>query len=441
MVFLTPPFQAPDEPAHFFRAYQVSDFKFEPVVDGNNTGGYLPVSLLNTFRIFSIPNDEPDKKVTSEMIRDGLAIPLEKDKKSFLFFSNMAIYSPVLFIPQSTGILIGKMFNLSPLILLYLARLFNLFTWTALIYLVIRLIPFNKWLIALLSLTPMAVFLAGSSNADTMVMAYIFLFLAYVLKLGYDPRMTFNLKSLLILTLLSVLVALSKNIYVIMSLLVFIIPVSRASDRKDYLLKLSFFFGITLLTAVISYFNVQSVLNKVEVIEQYYGGAPCPEINPDKQIEFILADIPRFFSIVFHSFKEFGGIAIKSYIGVLGWMQITFPYFYYGFAYLIIFTFAVLSDQKKFSFSLRHRLLFIVIFTAIILAFSFTMYCSWSAPGDPRILNLQGRYFIPAMPLIWFLFQNKTLQVPSRVFSVMLIGFTLISMAVSIHAMVLRFYI
>jgi hypothetical protein len=31
MTFLTPPFQSPDEPAHFFRAYQVSDFKILPL--------------------------------------------------------------------------------------------------------------------------------------------------------------------------------------------------------------------------------------------------------------------------------------------------------------------------------------------------------------------------------------------------------------------------
>lgn len=441
MVFLTPPFQVPDEPAHFFRAYQVSDFTFKPVIEGSRTGGYLPESLFRLLTIFHLNDPGQDKKVTREMMQNALALPLEKDNTSFLFFPNMAIYSPVLYIPQSTGIFIGKLFNLSPLILLYLARLFNLFAWTALIYLVVNLIPFNKWLIAALSLTPMAVFLAGSANADAMVMAYIFLFLAYVMKLGFDPGMTFNLKTLLILTFLSVLVALSKNIYVIISLLAFIIPVSKASGRKDYLVKLTFFFGITFITALLSYISVQNVLNQVEVIEHYYGGAPFPQINPDKQTEFILSDIPRFFSIVLQSFREFGGLTIKSYIGILGWLQITFPDYYYGFALLTIFLFSVLSSQKKFSLTLMHRLMFIAVFAAIILAFSFTMYCSWSAPGDPLILNLQGRYFIPVMPLIWFLFQNRTLKVSSRIFSIMLIGFTIISMAVSIHATILRYYI
>jgi uncharacterized membrane protein len=440
MVFLTPPFQSPDEPAHFFRAYQVSDLTFAPVVKNNATGGYLPKSLLITLDILNPGKLDYRSEDYAQKFREARLLPLNRTEKDLLFFPNMALYNPVLYIPQATGIAVGKLFNLSPLYMLYLARLFNLLFWILLIYQAIKWVPFNKWLVAALALTPMAIFLAGSANADTTVMAYLFVFLAYVLKVAFGSHVAFDWKNLLILTLLSMLVALSKNIYVVVSALVLIIPVSRASGKKDYLLKLSVFFTFTLLTSVLSYLFIQSVLGQIETIELYYGGEPFPLINPDKQIAHILSDIPGFISMVFYSFSDSLQVTIMSYIGILGWLNIIFPGYYYIFALLALLFFALFSDQKKISIGWKRKVFLIGILTAILLAFSFTMYCSWNNPGDSRITNLQGRYFIPVAPLAWLVFQNKKFQVPGKFFPIILSTFALISMVLSVRLLLLHFY-
>jgi len=440
MTFLTPPFQSPDEPAHFLRAYQVSDFTFIPDVEGNASGGYLPESLFETILIFDLNSPEHINKLTREMMRKALNVPLKKETKGILPFPNVAIYFPVLYIPQATGIFIGKLFNFPPIILLYLARIFNLGFWILLIYTAIKWIPFNKWLIAALSLTPMAIFLSGSANADTMVMGYTFLFFTYTLKVAFDRKTKLDRKTLLMLTFLSVLVALSKNIYVLLSLLVFVVPVSKASGIKDYILKLSVFYGATAIAAAVSYFFVQGILNKIEVIELYYGGEPFPLINPDKQVEFILSDIPGFLMMVYHSFGESPSVIIKSWIGILGWFELIFSDYYYLFALCVLMAFAALSDHKKISTGLLAKGLFSMVIMAILLAFSFTMYCSWSAPGDPLITNLQGRYFIPVAPLALFLFQNRKLQVPSLVFPVVFSAFAIVSMVLTVRMLLFRYY-
>ncbi len=438
--FLTPPFQSPDEPAHFFRAYQVSDFTFSPAFEGNFIGGYLPKSLFRTLNMLDLNNPEPNKKLTGELIGKALNTPLEKKDRMFMMFSNMVLYAPVLYIPQATGIFTGKIFNLPPVVLLYLARIFNLGFWILLMYMAIKWMPFNQWLFAALSITPMAVFLAGSANADIMVMAFTFLFLAWVLKIAFDPQSTFNSKALLMLTFLSVLVALSKNIYVLLSLLVFIIPVSKASGIKDYFLKLSIFFGVTLITAALMYLFVQSILSQIEVIEMYYGGEPFPLINPEKQIAFILSDIPHFIRLVYLSFSESVSMIIKSWIGVLGWLQLFLPKYYYLFALLVIASLAIFSDMEKPSIGWRRKALFLFVLLATLLAFSFTMYCSWTEPGAPRITNLQGRYFIPLAPLALLLFQNRKLQVPPPIFMIIFIVFSIVSMVLSVRMLLMRYY-
>src|SRR5438309_11824115 len=45
LAFLTAPFQAPDEPSHFYRAYQISEGHLLPVYRNHRGGGDLPENL------------------------------------------------------------------------------------------------------------------------------------------------------------------------------------------------------------------------------------------------------------------------------------------------------------------------------------------------------------------------------------------------------------
>ena len=46
-VFITPPFQSPDENSHFLKAYSVSKGKFFPEVQNKKLGNYFPKEYLN----------------------------------------------------------------------------------------------------------------------------------------------------------------------------------------------------------------------------------------------------------------------------------------------------------------------------------------------------------------------------------------------------------
>ena len=134
-------------------------------------------------------------------------------------------------------------------------------------------------------------------------------------------------------------------------------------------------------------------------------------------------------------------MTIKSYIGILGWLNVIFSGYYYLFALLVLLFFALFGDQKNISIGWWQKSLLIMALTAILLAFSFTMYCSWTEPGAPRITNLQGRYFIPVAPLAWLVFQNKKLHLPQKFYSIIFVMFALVTMALTIRLMLLEYYI
>ncbi|OFY47411.1 MAG: hypothetical protein A2W85_01745 [Bacteroidetes bacterium GWF2_41_31] len=141
MIFIIGPLQIPDETNHFFRAYQVSQFKFMPEVKNNILGGELPSSFWILISNFSNIPYHAEEKLSFALIDSSLRVKVNPDETTFMLFSNTALYSPIPYIPQATGISIGKLFSLPPLILLYLGRLFNLALWIIMVYTAIKNYP------------------------------------------------------------------------------------------------------------------------------------------------------------------------------------------------------------------------------------------------------------------------------------------------------------
>lgn len=441
MVFLVPPFQVPDEPSHFFRAYQVSQFDFMPEDQYNILGGELPESLFNIMRVVQITPGKQDEKFRQSMLDSALKIKLEPDKKIFIQFPNTALYSPIAYFPQATGIFIGRIFSLSPLILLYTARIFNLLVWVIVLYFALKITPINKWLFLALALTPMSIHLVASASVDTFLIALSFLFIAIIFRLAYDEKTTLGRREMFLLLLITVLIALSKNIYVILVLLFFIIPVRKAGSRKNYFFKATILCASGLTVFIVSSFIVSHLVGQIDPIENFYGdNSIVSKINPKKQIQFILSDIPRFFGMILYSFSTLWQFVTESFIGYLGWAEVQLGRTYYHFAYLILFFLAVFGNSKVVRIRFLDRFLMVLVFAGGILSFSFTMYCSWTEPGSPIIQNLQGRYFIPVVPLALSAMNINQLNIPKWVFPLVLILFISVSILLTIKALLIRFY-
>jgi uncharacterized membrane protein len=82
-----------------------------------------------------------------------------------------ALYPPIPYIASASVMFIGKLLNFSPLDLIYPARLVNLFLYTLIVYMAIKLIPVHKWVLLLLALMPMTLYEAATLSADSFTIA------------------------------------------------------------------------------------------------------------------------------------------------------------------------------------------------------------------------------------------------------------------------------
>ncbi len=411
IIFVTPPFQVPDEINHFYRAWQVSTGAFSSVKQNQRLGGNIPKSLLKLTSQFSPYTLNPYNKMSPKMVWQTRLIVLNPNDTIFADFTNTALYSAFLYLPQAIAIDIGKLFEVNPFWFVYMGRFFNLLIFIIIVYYAIKIVPFKKWLFVLLATLPMSLSINSSLSADMLLNSLSFLFIAIILNLSFNEtihRITY--KYILAIITLSVLIGLAKLVYVPILFLFGLIPSCKFKSNKVW-------FGIFAIviitgfgTAYIQKLNIDTKYIPYNQYNEIYRDQTMLKkgVDINKQISFVKENPKYSIKIIVKSFyREFSSMT-ESYIGVLGWGDINLPTWYIYFAYLIIFFIVLINFQENgiIDLTLNKRIYIGLIVGSLLILIMLSQYLSWDIVGEGSIYPLQGRYFIPVFPLLFIMLSN-----------------------------------
>jgi uncharacterized membrane protein len=440
-LILTPPSQVPDEPAHFFKAMHIANGNFFPDSSNNHVGGYFPKGALNFVLIFKTSFDENKKRMNLRDLGEAFKIRLDEKSESFTIFPNTARIFPIPYFPQALGLFIGKQLFASPLIWFYFGRLFNLISWITLIFLAIKLMPLQKWTMVILALLPMHINLAASLSADAFTNAISFLCTAIFLQIAFSVS---NVKSKHIfwMALIVLLVALSKSVYVMIALIFFLIPKSKFKNPRFYVSSLILVAFIGIVGFLVASLYTSSVYKLVEPGVSYFPNfaESNPPVDHFDQLKFILKNPIDYTSILFNSFRSQWLQMIFTGIGILGWLNVVFPFWYYEFMILAVLFMAIFENSGKPVLSLKSKaLILLVAFLSIILVYTIS-YLTWTPVGQNIIDGLQGRYFIPILPLVFMLFYNQRLNIRHQSAGIFTMLILVVSFVVSTVALCEKYW-
>lgn len=428
LVFITPPFQTPDEPAHFYRAYQISELKMLSEKQDNKVGGMLPESLSITAGITAgNVTWNPDNKVNLGDIFSTINLPLNPKNRIFTEFPAMARYSPAAYIPQTLGIAAGRLLNLSPLLLMYIGRIFNLTVWIFLTYLAVKITPVSNWLFFLLALTPMSMFISASLSADVSTNAMSFLFIAVCLRYAFDENKTLKPSGIFVLFLISSLLSLTKLIYFLIPLVFLIIPVNRIGTAKKYYAVFTLLILLSLTAITAWYLLVKNLIVPLK-----------PDIFVDRQISFVLHNPLKFFEVVIKSLSS--KRYIDHFIGRLGWLDTKMSWFFILPYFVMIIGTALTDAAGNITLNIKHKTIIFAALAANLILLCLSQYLTWTPVGKTRVYGLQGRYFIPVSPLLFLLFYNKKIEFNPKWRNPVLVCFSFLSMIYTIIVLIKRFY-
>ena len=445
-LLITPPLMVVDnEGAHFDKALSLSEGNIIPEISDHHAGYFIPESVYNlTIQFYSIRNLH--EKINLEDIFNLLYQPLTNNNKVFtdidsgegipvtaVSITAIITYSPIPYFASALAITIGKILNFSPLILMYVGRLANLFVWIFFIYMAIRITPVHKWVLLMLSLMPMAIFQGVSLSADSFTMALSFLVIAIFFKFSFDDiKKEINIMDIGFLFLLMSLLALSKQIYLFLIFLYFLIPVNKFGSMKKMFLIFSLLF--------VSSFGL-SIMWNMGVNRFYMPGYPGVSILG--QTSFILSNPLNFLGTLLNTFFNWDYLSsiIRTFVGTFGWDPVILPRWLI-ILYLAMLTLTSLLDKTKRIINFEKRIITFLTLLIIFVLICISMYITATPVSQNVIRAIDGRYFIPIAPLFFLLFYNNKIKFDIKNgFNLIIIGSIMISLTITSYLLLKKFYI
>ena len=393
-----PTFKNHDEYYHWLKAYEVSTGNLMTPIENNVQGSMMPEGVSAVF-----PNSEW-VNMDYKMVQEKLKVSLEREKQGILNPETAALYSFIQYIPQATGIAIARLVTDNVYLITYAGRIVNLLVALILLYLAIKIIPFGKKLILIPAMIPIALEGFTSLSPDAMTISMSFLYLSYILYLAFGEKKQIDLKDKGLLLLMSVVIALCKIVYIPLVGLILLIPKEKFKNGTNKSKTINFIViaGIALAVNLI-WLGISSMY-----LSNFREG------DSQVQVALLFQNPIQYIQELLYTVNLYGNKYVMSLFGMeIGWGELIrinsiVPYALMGI-YLIV---AITDNEIKGKFK-TYQLVWASLVVLAIIALVFTsLYVQWTTVGSTSIEGVQGRYFLPILPLIMFLI-GSTIKVNS----------------------------
>lgn len=401
MVFVLslPPYTAPDEGTHISTTYAfVSEFLGEdPIFDETNhvisrgtdgdIGGEAQVSLVKFHDLY-----EAAKYPSGDMERD-----FARGGKLDVPFT--------CYLPQILGVLLGVLLKLSGFWTLYLGKVFAMLFFTMCIFFSIKLIPWGKMVIMTVALLPMSMELASSFSYDCVLNALCILFISYTLHLiCKKDKVTW--KDFLFLGIIICVIAPCKMFYFLIAGMLYLIPKEKYKSKKVY-----WMMNTGILVAGLAVL----IIMRFQFLTSHVGGA-TPSAIEDATVNYsiatILGDIPHSISVLFNTAIIKSEFYYNSMWGnQLGSLQVYIPTFVITSFVLVLFTAGVCTTREErviYEPDAKFRLVNLGLSLLMFLGILAALWIGWTPVTYGVIEGVQGRYFLPFLPMVFLSMRNKT---------------------------------
>ena len=256
--------------------------------------------------------------------------------------------------------------------------------------------PFGKPLVALVALLPMCVFEAASLSPDGLAMSGCLLLLALVLR--STTRDTVPNSELIAISGVAVLLLNAKIGYVVLLLLLFMLRLGNLAkaavcdmDRSDDGRRAGCGRG-------------SQSLSSRDAVGIHGVTLGMAGVDSGRQITYVVGHPFEFLQEAYDTFDQqvLGldhsrlGLGQMAY-GVLGWLSVGLPTI--GMWAMTLAAVLFLGSREDVPTTPWQRLILCVSGVVLVTTISAGLYAGWTNVAAPVVNGLQGRYFIPVIPL------------------------------------------
>ena len=390
---ITPPFQGPDEPEHYIRVQYIAHGHVIPV-NPKSTGASLPKSVGETLRL-TFYDDEirgfSAKKYDFNRTKQAIKKPLNPSER---YQPPMVSYNFLTYLPAVPGVFLANVFNLSPVISLYIARILLALATILIVYFAIKLLPSKKYLFTFVALLPMMLFQQSMVGTDGVSYAILMLFLAYTLRL-YSQKTNIQRNQWIKLVILCGAIVWSKPLlYLFLPLIIILV-------KKKYFWRWSI--AAAIISVLLLGANILMANNAGEY--EYRSGSLPKDIQSDRQIQNLKDHPKRGLRVLWNSYMtSFGDDEARGVIGTFGAADTLYP-LWMGYIYLFVLgmtaTVSLGKNKSKLTIPNSWRWLAVGLAAVHFVAVNLAIYLTYTPYNFDIIYGVQGRYFLPTLIIIF----------------------------------------
>lgn len=385
-----PTFKNHDEYYHWLRAYEVSQGNLVTPLKGGVQGSYMPggISEICTSNWINIKYST---------MKETAKVELDYSNKGILNSETAAVYSFVQYIPQSAGIIIGRLATNKVLIITYFGRICNMIVSIFILYMAIKIAPFGKKIFFVAAMLPIAIEGFTSLSPDALTISISYLFISYILHISFNENIEIvKGKHKFILLVLSIIIALCKIVYIPLVGLILIIPKEKFKYNRK---KITFF----LIAAIAVSINLYWLYFSSRYLSNFRDG--------DSKIQVLLAiknPIQYIQNILYTIDSNMDKYTMSLYGCELGWGELIKVNYLVPYIFIFMHAVSAISDEKLKDKFKRYQIVYMFLVSITIIGLILTsLYVQWTMIGSSSIAGVQGRYFIPILPIILLIIGSK----------------------------------
>ncbi|HJC47067.1 MAG TPA: DUF2142 domain-containing protein [Candidatus Lachnoclostridium pullistercoris] len=412
------PLSAPDEVSHFISSYRLSNTILgQPAADGKGhvyirtQDAFVLDTDLNPGESLAGQEETKDTQVLGQTLTEHTYRKIHDTGLSGTGTQEMETTvkppvetTPLAYLPQALGIVLGRLLGLGGLGLLYLGRFGNLLFFAGITWYAMRQLPFGKEVLFGVTMLPMTLHLAASFSYDAMILSLSFLFSAVTLKLTYGAGNVRKRDVALMAAVMGVLGP-CKMIYGVLLGLCLLIPVKKFGNGRNWLLSaaavLAVYAGAMILV------NSATIAQYAAETESFVGWAG----ESGYTFEWVLHNPVKTLRIFYNTILEKGDYYHLTMMG--NWLGNLDQVLDVPYVVILAMTFTLFFLAMKkpggetvyLAGGRRAWALFLCL--ACVGAAMFSMFIAWTPASSSIVMGVQGRYFLPFLPVFLMALKNN----------------------------------
>ena len=378
------PFYMPDEGAHYLRAYEVS--KLHLINMPGNVGVDIPCREYTVVAKKYYPIAFAQTKTVAELAEPSCLVRT---------LSSAGSYSFVPYIPAALALaLVGKL-NWTTENKLAAARIANFSVWFSILFFSLMLLEGGRLLMACLMLMPSYFWQLVALSADGATLTSCLGYAFFVIGIA-QRKLTVTRGMMKVLVALGAFIGVSKGVYAPVALLAF--GLWGNLPGKGWLYK--FFVLSCPVIAALGIFVAQAAVSDPRLV--YLGN----NANPALQLAYVSENPVAFMNLIIKTLSEMDLVSLVA-------PGYAVPNAGRGFGIMVVSlgAISILMAGTNFGLDKKFRLVAGGVVAILLVSIRLPIYLTYSPVQFDSILGLQGRYYLPVLPLVFVTFAFKVADV------------------------------